>query len=101
MIKAFFNVIINLLATVIQLVVWPINLIITNAFPNFSDKILDVTTMFSTIFNSITWALGLIPTPIITVLLFIITVEIAKHTIRLSTGTLIRVWTVLQKIKFW
>lgn len=101
MFKALFNIILDLLATVIQIICWPINSAITAVMPDLSDKILQVTNTLNTVFDSLTWALGLVPEPIINVLLFIITVEIAKHTIRLSTHSLIKVWTVLQKIKFW
>lgn len=101
MFKALFNIIINLLATVIQLICWPVNQLITATLPNFSDKITQVTTTLNTIFNSITWGLGLLPPIVVETLLFIVTIEIAKHTIYISTHTLIKVWNVLQKIKFW
>lgn len=101
MFKALFNIIINLLATLIQIVLYPINAIISNALPVLSDKILQVSSVISTMFNSISWALGLVPSSIITTLIFIFTVEIAKHTIRLSTHTLIKVWNLFQKLKFW
>lgn len=101
MFKTLFNILINLLATVLQIVVWPINEILRATLPDLSSQIVSVTSTLSTVFNSMTWALGLVPVPIIQALLFIIVVEIAKHTIRISTHTLIKVWNVLQKIKFW
>lgn len=101
MFKALFNIIINLVATVIQLVVWPINAAITAALPDTSSKILQATNTINSLFDSMTWALGLIPNQVIEVLLFIVLVEIAKHTIFLSTHVLIKVWNVFQKIKFW
>ena len=101
MIKLLFNFIINLLATVIQIIVFPINALIANTLPDISDKIVQVTSFLSNIFDNMTWALSIIPTPVLAVLTFIVTCEIAKHTIKVSTHSLIRVWTVLQKIKFW
>lgn len=101
MFKALFNIIINLLATVIQIICWPVNQIITSALPDISSKLLEVSNSFNNIFDSITWALGLLPQSIIEILLFILTIEIAKHTIFKSTHMLIKVWNVLQKIKFW
>ena len=101
MFKALFNIIINLLATVIQLICWPVNQLITATLPNISDKISQVTTILNNIFGSITWGLGLLPPIVVETLLFIVTIEIAKHTIYISTHTLIKVWNVLQKIKFW
>lgn len=101
MFKALFNIIINLLATIIQLICWPINQIITSALPDLSSKITEVTNVFSTAFDGMAWAVSAIPPQIISTILFIITIEIAKHTIFTSTHTLIKVWNVLQKLKFW
>lgn len=101
MFKAIFSGIINLLATVIQIIVWPINQIIVNLLPDLSDQISQVSSGINTLFNGIGWSLGLLPPGVLAVLTFILTVEIAKHTIYLSTHTLIKVWNVLQKIKFW
>lgn len=101
MFKIFFNIIINMLATIIQIIVWPINAVITAVLPDISTQITQVTNVFSTVFDCITWSLGLIPMPIIVVLTFVLTCEIAKHTIFRSTHALVKVWNVLQKIKFW
>lgn len=101
MFKLIFNGIINLLATVIQIVVWPVNAIIVNALPDLTTQINQVSSGINTLFNGMGWSLGLLPPGILGVLTFILTVEIAKHTIYLSTHTLIKVWNVFQKIKFW
>jgi hypothetical protein len=101
MFKALFNIIINMIASVIQIIVWPINQIIVNVMPDVSDKILVVTNTLNTVFDAITWGLGLLPSFLVETLLFIVTIEIAKHTIFTSTHMLIKVWNVFQKIKFW
>lgn len=101
MFKALFNIIINLLASVIQLICWPINQLIIATLPSLTTKIADVTGTLNNIFSSITWGLGLLPPIVVETLLFITTVEIAKHTIYISTHTLIKVWNVIQRIKFW
>lgn len=101
MFKALFNIILNMLGTLVQLVTYPINAVITSTLPDLSSKITEVTGTLSTVFDAITWGLGLLPGSIITTLLFILTVEIAKHTIKISTHTLIKVWNLIQKVKFW
>lgn len=101
MAKAILNVLINCLATLIQIPLIPINLAISSALPDLSDKILEVTSLLSDIFDSMAWALGILPPTIVTVLLFVVTCEIAKHTIFISTHTLVKVWNLMQKIKFW
>lgn len=101
MFKALFNIIINMLATIIQIIVWPINQIISSALPDLSDKITSVTTVFNSVFNSINWAVSILPDVVIESLLFIISVEIVMIAIHKSTHALTMVWNVLQKIKFW
>ena len=101
MFKALFNIIINMLATIIQIIVWPVNQIISNTLPDLTDKITSVTNVFNTVFNSINWALSILPDVVIEALLFIISVEVVMLAIHKSTHALTMVWNVLQKIKFW
>lgn len=101
MFKALFKIIINLVASIVQLVCLPLNAAITAALPDLSSKIQEVTSTFASVFNSLNWALGIIPPILQETILFIIVCEIAKHTIYISTHTLIKVWNIVQKIKFW
>ena len=101
MFRALFNIMINLIATIIQIIVWPINSVINATLPDLSDKITQVSGVFGTVFNYISWALSLIPPSVIAVLSFMLVCEIAKHTIFRSTHALVKVWNVFQKIKFW
>ena len=71
MIQAIFTFLLNLIATLVQLVVFPINLVITNTLPDLSLKIIEVSDVLSTIFDTISWALGLLPSSVIITLVFI------------------------------
>lgn len=101
MFNAIITGLMNILATLIQIVCFIPNKIITDSMPDLSDKLIQVNNGWAEIFGNINWALGLLPTGILGVLTFIISVEIVKHTVFISTHTLAKVWTVLQKIKFW
>lgn len=101
MFKILFSIIINLVGSLVQLICLPINAVITAALPDLSNKILQVNGVITNVFDNISWALGLIPPAITEVILFILTVEIAKHTIYISTHTLLKIWNIVQKIKFW
>lgn len=101
MIQAIFRFLLNLLATLVQIVVSPINLLFVNLLPNVSDKITQVNNGINSLFAGMGWALGLLPPGVLPVLIFIITIEIAKHTIWANSHMIIKVWQVLQKIKFW
>ena len=101
MINLLFSTMMNLIATTLQIITYPINVTISSILPNISDKLTNVINVFSTIFDGMAWALGLLPPGLLPVLIFIVTVEIAKHTIFISTHTLIKVWNLFQRLKFW
>lgn len=101
MFRILFDIIINLLGTVVQLVVLPLNLAITAVLPDFSNQLIAVNTAIADIVQSLVWPLSILPGSLVAILIFILTCEIAKHTIYISTHTLIKVWTIIQKVKFW
>ena len=57
MFKALFNIIINMLGSIIQILCWPLNTIISAALPDLSEKITFVTNTIGSIFNSISWGI--------------------------------------------
>lgn len=101
MIQLILNIFLTLVSTVVQIISYPINVLLDEFFPSFTNTIANVTSTLNTVFDAITWGLGIVPSAIINVLLFIIVVEIAKHTIFLSTHILLRLWNIFQKVKFW
>lgn len=101
MFSAIVNFFLNLVATIIQVILIPVNLIITNVLPDLTSQINQVVNGISELFSGIGWALGLLPPGVLPVLVFIITIEICKHTIWANAHMIVKVWNVLQKIKFW
>lgn len=101
MFKAFFNIIIGLLSTLVQVICFPINTIITNLMPNLSENITFVATHIPDYFESISYPLSWIPTVFVNILIFIISIEIAKYSIYFGTHGILKVWNLFQKIKFW
>lgn len=100
-IQSAFDFLINILASVIQVVVWPINQLVNSALPDLSQKIIDVSSVLNTMFDNMTWALGVVPRSIVLALIFIISVEISRHTIFISTHVISKIWDIIQRIKFW
>ena len=101
MFRLFITFIINLVATLVQAIMTPFNAIVSSALPDVSSKITQVANGIPTIIGYLNYGLGMIPPGIITVILFCLACEVAKHTIFTSTHVLIKVWNILQKIKFW
>lgn len=101
MFSKLFDIIINVLATLLQIVLIPINTIINNTMPNLSNQITSVASTLVSLFSNLGWAIGLIPNSLKAILVFIIVLEIAKYNIYILTHGLIKIWNVIQKIKFW
>jgi len=101
MIKLLFSSLINILSNLVKILVLPINLLITTTFPDFSVEITNTTSTINQFFTNLAWPLSIIPVGVLNTLAFILLVEISKQTIYISTHTLIKMWNLFQKIKFW
>lgn len=101
MLGKIFDFVISMLANLVQVVVWPINQLMTTLIPDISGKITDVVNGIAGLFTGVTWGLGLLPPVVIVTLLFIISVEIARHTIFISTHVLGLILDIIKRLKFW
>jgi len=101
MLQQIFQFILSLIASLIQVIVWQINQIITALLPDLSDKIVYVSNNLATLFTGFTWGIGLIPPVVVTTLLFIISVEIARYSIFISTHLISKIFLIIRRIKFW
>ena len=72
MFKVLFDIIIDLLATVIQILVYPINTLIVATLPDFSSKIVEITNAFSSITGAMVWPLSAVPSSVKVTLSFIV-----------------------------
>lgn len=97
----FFNLIFLLLGTLVQIIMLPLNSLFSNIAPELASKVQEVVSGFTVAVAKIGFPLSFIPQPIKTLLLFIITTEIALFVIFKSTALTSKLWKVLQKIKLW
>lgn len=101
MFKILFNGITSILANILSVVMYFPNQLVSSLIPDLTEKISFITNNLSQVFDGLTWALSILPPVLVSTLLFILTLEVAKHTIFTSTHALIKVWNLMQKIKFW
>ena len=101
MLSTIINFLLNIVGTLVQIILLPINAIVINALPDLTSKINEVNSSISTLFSGFSWAIGLIPPTLIATLSFIITLEICKHTIWANSKSIVKIWNLLSKIKFW
>ena len=101
MFKILFNLVFSIVGVILGIVLAPINAVLVTLFPDIASTIATLTTTLNGIFSNFSWALGLVPEPLIPTVLTILGFEIAKHTIYRATYLVIKMWAVIQKIKVW
>lgn len=101
MFKALFNVIFNLVASIVQIIMIPVNAIISGALPDLTSKLSFITDNVGTIYNSIEWFFNILPPVTKSIIIFSIELLIAKYTIYIGTHAVIKIWNLIQKLKFW
>lgn len=101
MLASFINFFLNIIGTLVQIILLPINAIFIQFMPDLTSKITEVSNGISSLFSGFSWAIGLIPPSLIATLQFILVIEICKHTIWANSKSIVKIWNLLTKIKFW
>lgn len=101
LISLLFNFILKIVMTIIQLICLPLNALFDNVFPDFDKYITIINNGLNSAFSPLSWAISIIPPLVREVLLFIFTIELSIVLIMKSTRLTARVWSILQKLKFW
>lgn len=101
LISAFFNFLLQIIMSIVQLICLPINALFNNVFPDFSEKLSQISSALNVAFGSISWAISIVPPMVRSTLLFIFTIELSMLVIMKSTHATSRAWSILQKLKFW
>ena len=102
MIKALINGILNLLASVIGLVLTPINNLISSLFPNVSSAISTFNTFVNTyVGGSLSYFFSILPPIFRGLLVTWFTFVISYYGIIYTYIAIKKLWEVIQKIKFW
>ncbi len=101
LISAFFNFLLTIVMSIVQLICLPLNALFNGIFPDFSGKISTIQNGLNTAFSSISWAVSFIPPMVRETMLFIFTIELSMLVIMRSTHMTAKAWKILQKLKFW
>lgn len=96
-----FTFIINILISLVKVICVPLNLLLTTLMPNISDKVLELTNNINELFVGVFWGLGAVPNTLLVTLLFILSIEVSRFTIYVSTLSIQWVFRLVKNIKFW
>lgn len=101
LISMFFNFLLTIIMTIVQLICMPLNALFNNVFPDFSEWISKINQGINIAFTGLSWALSIIPPMVREALLFIFTIELSMLAVMKSTHLTAKCWKILQKLKFW
>lgn len=101
LISTFFNFLLSIIMTIVQLICLPLNALFDGVFPDFSEKLTLIDNALSTAYSGLSWSISLLPPLTKETLLFIFTIELSMLAIMKSSHLTSKVWGILQKLKFW
>lgn len=101
LISSFFNFLLSIIMTIVQLICLPVNALFNGLFPDFSSKLEMIDTALTSAYSNLSWAISIVPPLTRETLLFIFTIELSMLAIMKSTHLTSKVWNILQKLKFW
>lgn len=102
MINAIFSGLFKLLNSLIDLILTPLNLLVSNVFPDFSQMIGSFTTAIdSYVGNGLAYFFSMLPTNTRYVVLLYLSLLIGYYTISVSAFAITKIWSLIQKIKVW
>lgn len=101
LISSFFNFLLTIIMSIVQLICLPLNALFDSVFPDFSSKISMIGEALNIAYKNISWSIGIMPPMVRETLLFIFTVELSILLIMRSSHMTAKIWSILQKLKFW
>lgn len=100
--KALMNVIMKLVTGVINIVLTPVNALLEPLFPqSLSNAISNFSNLLSRIGGIISWVANLFPPTFKELLLLALGITITYYTIAWTYTLMVKIYNVIQKIKFW
>lgn len=102
MIKALINGILKIILMLLNIVLTPINLLFTNLFPDMSLSISNFTSFCNTyISGTIGYFISILPPIFRNLLVIWFTFVISYYTIYFTYTAIVKIFGIIQKIKFW
>lgn len=101
LISTFFNFLLTIVMSVVQLICMPINALFNGLFPDFSGMLANVDNALNEAYFGLSWAISIVPPMVREVLLFIFTIELSMLVVMRSTYATSKAWKIIQKLKFW
>lgn len=96
------NGILNMITSVVNIFLLPINAIFANLFPNMTNAISNFNTFVNTyVSGTLSYFFSILPPIFRSMLTVWFSFVIGYYTVHFTYITVIKVWTIIQKVKFW
>ena len=102
MAKAIFKVFFKIIVTLTNVILTPINLLVANLFPDLGL----ILTRFNYVLNNylgggLAWFWSIIPPYCKSLIVLYLTILISYYTIMISVHAILKVYTIIKRIKIW
>lgn len=102
MIKGILNGILKMILAILNIVLLPINALIENIFPNMASAITNFTNFLNNVIgNNLVYFFHILPPIFRSTLVIWFTFVIAYYGIYYTYLGILKIWAIIQKIKFW
>lgn len=96
-----FALVFSLIEMIVSVILYPFNIAMYGLFPDFADQIGDFMSGINVMIENSAWALSILPSTLIITLVFTYGFRYAVLGTVISQKMILKVWSVLQKVKFW
>lgn len=102
MIKAILKGILNMITKLLSIFLIPVNLLIENLFPSMANAIATFNTFINTyIGGTLSYFFSILPPIFRSLLIVWFTFVVSYYTVYYTYIGIIKIWNIIQKIKFW
>lgn len=102
MIKAILNGLLSALTGVVSFLLTPLNALVSNLFPNMATAIATFNNFVDTYLGSnLAYFFSMFPPTFKSLLVLFFTFCIAYYTVYFTYIALVKIFTIIQKVKFW
>lgn len=102
MFKALFNVLFKVITGLVNVILAPINLLVANLLPDFSEMIASWYYVLDNIIGTgFTYFFSILPTHCRTYVVLYLTFLISFYTISISAHAILKVYTIIKNMKVW
>lgn len=102
MFKALFNVLFSVITGLVNIILMPINLLVSTLLPDFSEVIATWRyTLDNIIGNGFSYFFSILPSNTRTAIVIYLTFLISFYTISISAHAILKVYTIIKNMKIW